>query len=56
MRGRTYDEIRIGDVASFAKTITDSDIRGFSAITGDFNPIHIDEVYAATRIVPRGVV
>jgi 3-hydroxybutyryl-CoA dehydratase len=48
VRGRTYDEIQVGDTASFAKTITESDIHSFSAITADFNPIHIDEIYATT--------
>lgn len=53
MRGRTYDEIQIGDTASFAKTVTEADIHGFSAITGDFNPIHVDEVYATTSTLGR---
>lgn len=48
MRGKTYDEISIGDKASFSKTITESDIHSFSAFTADFNPIHVDEVYATT--------
>jgi len=48
MRGKTYDEIQIGDTASFAKTITESDIHSFSAITADFNAIHVDEAYATT--------
>jgi 3-hydroxybutyryl-CoA dehydratase len=48
MRGRTYDEISTGDKASFSKTVTEADIHGFSAITADFNPIHVDEVYAST--------
>jgi 3-hydroxybutyryl-CoA dehydratase len=48
MRGRTYDEIQVGDTGSFSKTITESDIHSFSAITADFNSIHVDEVYATT--------
>ncbi|MDR3176441.1 MAG: MaoC family dehydratase [Desulfovibrio sp.] len=46
MRGKTYDEIAVNDKASFSKTVTESDIHSFSAITADFNPIHVDEVYA----------
>jgi 3-hydroxybutyryl-CoA dehydratase len=53
MRGRTYDEIQVGDTASFSKTITESDIHGFSSVTGDFNPIHVDEVYATTSSLGR---
>jgi 3-hydroxybutyryl-CoA dehydratase len=41
-----YAEISVGDDASFAKTITESDILGYAGITGDFNPIHIDAEYA----------
>lgn len=48
MRGHTYDEIKVGDTASFSKTMTEADIHSFSAITADFNPIHVDEVYATT--------
>ena len=53
MRGRMYDEIKIGDTAGFSKTITESDIHSFSAITSDFNPVHVDEVYATTSTLGR---
>ena len=48
MRGRTYDEIQVGDVDGFSKTVTEADIHSFSAVSADFNPIHVDEVYATT--------
>ena len=41
-----YSEIKVGDEASFAKTITEADIVQYAGITGDFNPIHIDAEYA----------
>ncbi len=41
-----YADIKIGDEASFAKTITESDIVNYAGLTGDFNPIHIDAEYA----------
>jgi 3-hydroxybutyryl-CoA dehydratase len=41
-----YSEIKIGDDASFAKTITEADIVQYAGITGDLNPIHIDAEYA----------
>ena len=52
-RGYTYDEIVIGDTGSFGKTITESDIHAFSAITGDFNPAHVDEHYMQTSALGR---
>lgn len=36
-----------GDIASFSKTISESDIYQFAGITGDFNPVHVNEVYAS---------
>ncbi|MDR1807752.1 MAG: MaoC family dehydratase [Propionibacteriaceae bacterium] len=42
-----YDEMKVGDSASFAKTITDTDIYNFAGVTGDFNPAHVNQVYAA---------
>jgi len=42
----TYEEILVGQYASFTKTITETDVYSFAGITGDFNPIHINRVYA----------
>jgi 3-hydroxybutyryl-CoA dehydratase len=41
-----YKDIQIGDIAYFSKTISDFDIFQFAGLTGDFNPIHIDDEYA----------
>lgn len=43
----TYDELQIGDSASFSKTMSETDIYGFAGITGDMNPAHVDAVAAA---------
>jgi len=43
----TYDEINIGDSASFTKTMSETDIYLFAGITGDLNPAHVDAVSAA---------
>jgi 3-hydroxybutyryl-CoA dehydratase len=45
-----YSEIKIGDAASFAKTITEADIVHYAGITGDFNPIHVDAEYAKQSV------
>ncbi len=37
-----------GDHAEFSKTITEADISMFVAVSGDTNPVHIDEEYART--------
>lgn len=38
---------RVGDTASFTKTITETDVVLFAGLTGDFNPAHIDSEAAA---------
>jgi len=40
-------EIRLGQTAQISKKITDTDLALFAAVTGDFNPIHFDPIYAA---------
>jgi 3-hydroxybutyryl-CoA dehydratase len=44
---KTIHDIALGDGASFAKTISETDVYLYAGITGDFNPAHIDEVYAS---------
>jgi acyl dehydratase len=39
--------LKVGETAEFSKTITETDLVMFSAITGDFDPIHVNEDYAA---------
>ncbi|MCI8284149.1 MAG: MaoC family dehydratase [Firmicutes bacterium] len=39
----TYDEINIGDKASFSKTISESDVYGFAGIIGDLNELHVNQ-------------
>ena len=45
-----YEDIQIGDTATFSKTISEFDIYQFAGITGDFNPMHINEEFADTTI------
>lgn len=48
------EEIKEGMTVSFSQTITDADIKSFAAISGDKNPVHIDEDYAnASRYKKR---
>ena len=41
--GRTLDDIRIGDTASFSKTLTETDTYLYAGITADLNPAHINQ-------------
>jgi 3-hydroxybutyryl-CoA dehydratase len=47
MIGKTIGELKVGDTAEFAKTISESDVYLYAGITGDLNPAHINETYAA---------
>ncbi len=43
----TYDQLQIGDSASFTKTVSEADVYLFAGITGDLNPAHVNAVAAA---------
>lgn len=42
------EDIHVGDVASFSRTWTDEDVENFSTLSGDTNPLHLDDEYAKT--------
>ena len=46
LRGKFLDEIDEGMSAVHSKTVTEADIMLFAEITGDKNPVHLDEEYA----------
>ena len=46
--GYYLEDLSIGMVSSYKKTITAKDIEAFAALTGDSNPVHLDADYAAT--------
>ena len=39
---------KVGDSAEITKTIEQSDIDAFANVTGDHNPVHVDEEFAKT--------
>ena len=47
---RGFDDVEEGMSGEFAKTVSDGDIRGFAAASGDVNPLHLDDAYAKTTI------
>jgi acyl dehydratase len=40
-------KFNIGDTASISRTITDVEIHAFAEVSGDHNPLHLDDEYAA---------
>jgi 3-hydroxybutyryl-CoA dehydratase len=47
MDGAYLEDLEIGQTAELRRTVTAPDIDAFAAVTGDTNPVHLDEAYAA---------
>lgn len=46
-RGLYFEEFNVGDtITSQGRTITEADIVNFAALSGDWNPIHVDVEHA----------
>ena len=45
--GKTIDQLQVGETAAFAKTVTETDVYLYAGVSGDFNPAHVNEVYAS---------
>jgi acyl dehydratase len=48
-------KIKVGDTASVSKNVTDEVIRAFAEVSGDHNPLHLDEAFAATTRFGRRI-
>lgn len=44
--GLYFEDLELGMEASYSKTITEADVVLFAGITGDNNPVHINEEFA----------
>jgi acyl dehydratase len=47
--------LKVGDSAETQKTIADEDVRAFAELTGDRNPVHLDDEYAASTRFGRRI-
>jgi 3-hydroxybutyryl-CoA dehydratase len=45
---RDFADFRIGDAATFSKTIGEADVTLFAGVSGDTYPLHVDAEYAKT--------
>ena len=47
--GRTkyFEDLEIGQEASMSRIVSEADIVAYAALSGDYNPVHLDSVYAA---------
>lgn len=56
LHGYYLEDLSVGMSASYAKTISESDVYLFAGVSGDNNPIHINEEYAETTMFKKRIV
>jgi len=55
MIGKTIEQLNVGDIAEFGKTISESDIYAYAGLSGDFNPAHVNEAYAQNTFFKKRI-
>jgi alkylation response protein AidB-like acyl-CoA dehydrogenase/acyl dehydratase/putative sterol carrier protein len=53
--GKSLDEIEIGDKAEGSMKVTEDHIEWYAKMSGDYNPLHMDDEYAATTMFGRRI-
>lgn len=48
-------DYKIGQKDSFTKTVSDYDVYGFAGISGDLNPAHVNDVWAAGSMFKKRI-
>ena len=51
-----FEEINIGQVEKFKHLVTKEEVELFAKLTGDFNPVHMDQEYASKTNFGKRVV
>ncbi|HEX5078640.1 MAG TPA: MaoC family dehydratase [Geminicoccaceae bacterium] len=46
-QGYAFEALAVGMTAVFSKTITEADLLMFAGVSGDTNPLHLDEEFAS---------
>lgn len=47
LHGLYFEDLRLGQSAVYARTVTEADIVLFAGVSGDTNPVHINEEFAS---------
>src|SRR6202012_30658 len=47
LHGYHFEDLKVGMEETFSRTVTDTDMRNFSGVSGDTNPMHLNEEFAA---------
>src|SRR4029077_12575256 len=54
--GHSIEDLSVGMSAVYARTVTEADIVLFAGISGDNNPVHMNEVFAKTTVFKSRIV
>jgi 3-hydroxybutyryl-CoA dehydratase len=46
MGGLSLEDLFVAQCAEMVRMVTETDVAGFAAITGDLNPVHLEQFYA----------
>lgn len=50
-----FEDMEVGMTAAVSKVLDDAAVRAFAALSGDVNPVHLDDDYAATTLFGRRI-
>jgi len=53
--GYYFEDLSVGMEASYAKKITDDDVLAFAELSGDINPVHLNDDFAAGTIFKKRI-
>ncbi|MEX2642112.1 MAG: MaoC family dehydratase [Acetobacterales bacterium] len=48
--GYYFEDLRVGMTSEYSRTVDEADIAQFSQVSGDTNPVHLDEEYAKKSV------
>jgi 3-hydroxybutyryl-CoA dehydratase len=48
VQGFYFEELAVGQTAEMSRVVGAADIEAFAEVSGDMNPVHLDEAYAKT--------
>ena len=56
IEGFYFEDLSVGMSGSFAKTLSEADVKMFAGVTGDFNPLHGNKEYAEKTMFKQQIV
>lgn len=45
-KGKTFEELEVGMSVSIEHEVSEQDVQDFARVSGDYNPLHLDEEFA----------